>query len=88
MTKNPTEFSRNLDERDAISMTAWNKPDNKNCRPLYVPLIDAPNWFSISRDTLYRAEKRGEIKIYKASTRSLIKISEIESWIEKRTTSA
>ncbi len=43
---------------------------------------------SISHDILYRAEKRGEIEIYKASTRSLVKISEIESWIEKRISSA
>lgn len=55
--------------------------------PLYVSMSDAPRVFSLSRDTFYRAAKRGEITIFKRGSRSLLKVSEVSDWIEGRTPS-
>lgn len=66
----------------SISSTQWNHPEALPIYPLYVPLIDAPKWFSISRDTIYRAAKREQIVIYKVGGRSLVKFCEIEEWIQ------
>ena len=50
--------------------------------PLFIRVNDCRKWFSVSRDTIYRAAKKGEIKIHKAGARSLLKVSEISDWIE------
>ena len=50
--------------------------------PLYVPLIEVQKWFGISRDTIYRAKKKGTIKIYKAGNRSILRVAEVHRWIE------
>jgi len=52
--------------------------------PIYVPIAECQEWFSISRDTFYRAAKRGEIRIHKAGNRSLLKVAEITEWIESQ----
>lgn len=67
-----------------VAATHWLPPDQKPAHPIYVPLSDVKNWFSISRDTIYRAEKLGEVKIHRGSGRSVVKISEIQNWIESR----
>lgn len=51
--------------------------------PLYVPVIDSQDWFSISRATIYRAAKKGEITIHKRGGRALLKVAEICNWIEE-----
>ena len=50
--------------------------------PLYVPVMEAQSWFSISRVTIYRAAQKSEITIYKAGNRALLKVAEISDWIE------
>ena len=50
--------------------------------PIYVPIAEAREWFGISRDTLYRQRKLGNIPIYKAGGRSVVKVSEVRNWIE------
>ena len=50
--------------------------------PIFVPLKEAPKWFGVSRDTIYRQRKKGKIKIYKAGGRSVLKVSELQRWIE------
>jgi len=62
----------------------WLPPEQKPPHPIYVPLVDVNRWFSISRDTVYRAEKLGQVNIYRGSGRSVVKISEIQNWIESR----
>lgn len=52
--------------------------------PLYVSMQEAPRIFSLSRDTFYRAAKRGEITIHKRGSRSLLKVAEVSDWIEGR----
>ena len=52
--------------------------------PLYISMSDAPTVFSLSRDTFYRAANRGEITIHKRGSRSLLKVAEVEDWIEGR----
>ncbi len=52
--------------------------------PIYVPLNESAKWFGVSRDTIYRARKRGHLKIYKAGSRSVLKVSEVKYWIEHR----
>ncbi|WP_139792917.1 helix-turn-helix transcriptional regulator [Pseudophaeobacter leonis] len=51
-------------------------------QPIYVPLADSKKVFSVSRDTIYRAAKKGLITIHKAQGRSLLKVSEVCAWIE------
>lgn len=51
-------------------------------KPLYIPIKQCKDYFSLSRDTIYRAAARGEITIHKVGYRSLLKVSEIEVWIE------
>ena len=50
--------------------------------PIFVPLKQAPKWFGVSRDTIYRQRKMGRIKIYKAGGSSVLKVSELQRWIE------
>jgi hypothetical protein len=51
-------------------------------QPIYVPVADSKKVFSVSRDTIYRAAKKGLIRIHKAQGRSLVKVSEVCAWIE------
>ena len=51
-------------------------------QPIYVPVTDSKKVFSVSRDTIYRAAKKGLITIQKAQGRSLLKVSEVCAWIE------
>ncbi len=51
--------------------------------PIFVPLKEAPRWFGVSRDTIYRQRKKGKIKIDKAGGRSVLKVSEVQKWIEE-----
>ncbi len=76
------EIARGVDEIDIayIREAAHAMPE---FAPLYVPLIEAPKWFGVSKDTLYRASKNGAIRIYKVGSRSVVKVSEIKSWIER-----
>jgi excisionase family DNA binding protein len=53
--------------------------------PIYIPIAECQVWFSLSRDTFYRAAKRGEISIHKVGNRSLLKVAEITNWIECET---
>ena len=50
--------------------------------PIYVRVSDAPTWFSISRDRIYKAQRAGEIEIYKKGPIALVKTAEIMAWIE------
>ncbi len=50
--------------------------------PIFVPLIEAPKWFGVSRDTIYRQSKKGSFRIYKAGGRSVLKVAEVQNWIE------
>lgn len=52
--------------------------------PIYVSINDAKAHFSLSRDTFYRAANRGEIRIYKRGSRSLLKVAEVMAWVEGR----
>lgn len=45
--------------------------------PIFVPLQEAPKWFGVSRDTIYRQRRQGNIRIYKAGGRSVLKVSEV-----------
>ena len=53
-----------------------------NFEPIYVLVIEARKWFGISRDTIYRQRKLGNISIYKAAGRSVLKVAEVRNWIE------
>lgn len=55
--------------------------------PLYVRMTDAPQMFAASRSSLYEAAARGEITIYKPIGTSLLKMFEVEAWVEARTAS-
>lgn len=76
-----SESANNLSNPAAVH---WLPPEQKPPHPIYVPLVDVNRWFSISRDTVYRAEKLGQVNIYRGSGRSVVKISEIQKWIESR----
>lgn len=56
-----------------------------SARPLYVRMSDAPGIFTVSRSSLYEAAGRGELTIYKPIGTSLLKVAEVEAWIEART---
>ncbi|WP_373456011.1 helix-turn-helix transcriptional regulator [Tropicibacter sp. Alg240-R139] len=65
--------------RDRIREAASVDPE---LSPIFVPLKEAPKWFGVSRHTIYRQRKKGKIKIYKAGGRSVLKVSEVQRWIE------
>ena len=52
--------------------------------PQYVRVSRAPEVFDISEDTIRRAEKRGEVSIYKRGNGAFVKVEEIAAWIEGR----
>lgn len=49
----------------------------------YIRISDAPLLYSLSRSTFYRAVNRGELTIYKRGGASLLKVSEVDQWIEE-----
>lgn len=51
-------------------------------KPLYVRIAHAPEIFGIGISTIYGMSDRGEIKIYKRGSTSLIKVEEMERAIE------
>lgn len=51
---------------------------------IYVPITESKKFFSLSRQTMYRAAERKEITIHKRAGRSLLKVSEVCAWIEGR----
>ncbi|NRB16080.1 MAG: helix-turn-helix domain-containing protein [Rhodobacteraceae bacterium] len=79
--QDPSDATAEVDERDITEIREAAK-EMPEFSPLYVPLIEAPKWFGISRDTVYRARKKGSINIYKAGSRSLLKVTEVNKWIE------
>lgn len=52
---------------------------------LYIRMMDAAEMFSVSRSALYEAAGRGELTIYKPTGSSLLKVAEVEAWMEART---
>lgn len=52
--------------------------------PLYIRVSRAPEVFGISRPTIYRLAKRGVLTIHKRGGLSLLKVSEVEAYIEGR----
>lgn len=52
--------------------------------PLYVRVKDIPERFGISRSTFYLITRRGEITIHKRGGVALVKVSDLEAWIEGR----
>ena len=62
---------------------------------IFIGMSEVKDMYGMSRDTFYRAAKRGEITIYKPggrvytpgekqTGRSLLKVSEVSEWIEGR----
>ncbi|MDC0657415.1 hypothetical protein N6L27_05350 [Leisingera sp. SS27] len=85
--QNNIELEQPVDDSDVtfIRDAAKEWPDFK---PIYVPLIEAPKWFGVSRDTIYRASKAGDLEIYKAGSRSILKVTEVQRWVERSGRSA
>jgi len=51
----------------------------------FLKVKEATKLYSIGRDTLYNAIKKGELKAYKPNGRDfLLKVIEIEQWIESK----
>ncbi len=50
--------------------------------PLYVRVSRVQELFGLSRDTIERAHKRGKLAIHKPVGVSLIKVADLEAWIE------
>ena len=48
----------------------------------YIRLANAPARFDVSEDTLRRWEIKGFVKIYRRGSISLLKIAEVEAFIE------
>lgn len=55
-------------------------------QPLYIRVSDCQRVFGIHRSTIYREAKKGRIRIYKRGAMSLLKIAEMERYIEGETT--
>lgn len=54
----------------------------------FMKIREAAKFFSIGRGTLYKAIHNGELKAYKPNRRDfLLKISEVEKWIETKVAS-
>ncbi|NDW00062.1 helix-turn-helix domain-containing protein [Salipiger sp. PrR002] len=54
-------------------------------KPLYVRLAQAQEVFGIHRVTFYRWAAAGQIRIHKKGAMSLLKVSEVEAFLENRT---
>jgi excisionase family DNA binding protein len=51
----------------------------------FLKVKEAAKQYSVGRDTLYNAIKRGELKAYKPNCRDyLIKVTELETWIQSK----
>lgn len=51
----------------------------------FLKVKEAAKQYSVGRDTLYNAIKRGELKAYKPNCRDyLIKVTELEAWIQSK----
>lgn len=51
----------------------------------FMKIREAAAYFSVSKDVLYRAIKKGELKAYKPNGRDyLVKVIEVEKWIESK----
>lgn len=51
----------------------------------FMKIKEAAQYFSVSKDVLYRAIKKGELRAYKPNGRDyLLKVSEVEKWIESK----
>lgn len=51
----------------------------------FMKIREAATYFSVSKDVLYRAIKKGELKAYKPNGRDyLVKVIEVEKWIESK----
>jgi excisionase family DNA binding protein len=51
----------------------------------FLKVKEATKLYSIGRDTLYNAIKKGELKAYKPNCRDyLIKVTELEAWIQSK----
>lgn len=53
-------------------------------KPLYVRMSDAPALFSVTDDTLRKWSKDGGFPIYKIGGVTLIKIAEVEAFIQRQ----
>ncbi|MBR9836992.1 MAG: helix-turn-helix domain-containing protein [Rhodobacteraceae bacterium] len=51
-------------------------------KPLYVRVASAQAYFGIHRATFYRWANAGRIKIYKQGPISLLKVAEVEAFLE------
>lgn len=63
-------------------------PQNPSAFPLagaflYVRIDQAVGMFGIGRSSLYRAFLSGELKRFKIGRRTLIKVSELQHWIDR-----
>ncbi len=52
-------------------------------QPVYLRIKQIEQRYSTSRWTIYRMANRGELKIYKLSSTSLIKVRDIEKLLEE-----
>lgn len=51
----------------------------------FLKIKEAVKLYGIGRDTFYNAIKKGELKAYKPNCRDyLIKVSELEAWIQSK----
>ncbi|MCM8900565.1 excisionase family DNA-binding protein [Caldicoprobacter algeriensis] len=51
----------------------------------FMKIKEAAQYFSVSKDVLYRAIKKGELRAYKPNGRDyLVKVIEVEKWIESK----
>lgn len=52
-------------------------------RTVLILLTEAERKFNVSRETLRRAAKRGEIEIIRVGRNALVKPEDVKRWIEK-----
>lgn len=81
-TPPPASIAKSNADNHRIGAVNYEKPT----KPFYVPIAESKAWFGVSRDTLYRAKRAGHVQIYKIGSRSVLKVSEIEAWIDRSAT--
>lgn len=52
--------------------------------PIFCRVVDAPAVFGLSRATIYRMVKSGDLNLYRLGTMSFLKVSEVAALIEGR----
>lgn len=57
-------------------------PKQPDPAPIFVRVSACQPRFGIHRATIYRAAKRGEIKIHKRGAMSLLDVAEVSAWIK------